>query len=480
MNARDFPSCVMSFLGLQRFAVACIMSLVVGVSSAPAQDCLQGPPFDPPSGWWAPLMDWPLQAVHMVHLPPSNTTVDTGYGKILFWNFHGSGAQLWDPSNCQFTPVPVDATIFCGGHAGLADGNVLVAGGNEASPNNLAFTFDPFTEAWTQQADMNYERFYPTCTTLPDGRILTLAGDAGGPVELGEIYKHPDSWQVLPDTSAQVLPLYPMMFLLPSGQLLSSGRELPTRLLNLQSGTWSVVTTSTFEGGSAVMYRPGVILKCGGDDFAAADESAVINMNINTTPPAWTLTEPMEFARANHNLTLLPDGTSLVTGGGGDQGQPVKNAELFNPVDLTWTTLPAEDDPRMYHSTAMLLPDGRVVSAGGNGFETAQIYWPPYLFIGPRPEILGAPSVLQYGVQFSITTPNSALIKMVSLVRLGAVTHSFDHNQLFVQLRFEVANPTTIKVKAPGTSTIAPPGYYMMFLISTEGVPSFARYVSIG
>src|SRR5262245_27942428 len=330
MNARGFSSCAMSFVGTSRLAIVGIMSLVLGASSAPAQDCLQGPPLDPVNGWWAPLMDWPLQAVHMVHLPPQDTGVDTGYGKILIWDFHGNGAVLWDPATCGFTSVPVNATIFCGGHAALADGTWLVAGGNEASPNNLAFTFDPFSEAWTQQTDMNYERFYPTCTTLPDGRILTLSGDAGGPVELGEIYKHPDDWTILPDSSAQVLPLYPMMFLLPNGTLISSGRELPTRVLNLQAGTWSVVTTSTFEGGSAVMYRPGIILKCGGDDFALDDQSAILNMNTTSTVPAWIPTEPMEFARANHNLTILPDGTSLVTG-----GHDARNAELFNPSNAT-------------------------------------------------------------------------------------------------------------------------------------------------
>ncbi|MCI0674598.1 MAG: DUF1929 domain-containing protein, partial [Phycisphaerales bacterium] len=421
------------------------------------------------------------------HLPPQDTAADSGYGKILIWNFHGNGSVLWDPATCQFTSVPVDAVIFCGGHAALADGKVLVAGGNEQHPsfNWLAFVFDPATESWTQQNNMNYERFYPTCTTLRDGKILTLSGsDESGLVPIGEIYKYPNGWEVLPNSSAQVLPLYPMMFLLPNGQLISSGRELPTRVLNLETASWSVVTTSTFEGGSAVMLSPGIILKCGGDDFAAAHESAVINMN-TPAAPTWILTEPMEFARANHNLTLLPDGTALATGGQDDQipNQPVKNAELFNPSnDPTdaWKTLPAEIDPRQYHSTAMLLPDGRVVSAGGNGFTTAQIFWPPYLFSGPRPQILEAPTVLQYGVPFQVTTPTPNAIKMVNLVRLGAVTHSFDHNQRFVPLKFTVSSETTLKVRAPGAPALAPPGYYMLFLISDQGVPSFARYVRIG
>lgn len=200
----------------------------------------------------------------------------------------------------------------------------------------------------------------------------------------------------------------------------------------------------------------------------------------------------MAFPRIYHTLTLLPDGTVLATGGGRTTDavdlsatNVVYEAELWSPVTETWTTLARMSTPRLYHSTALLLPDGRVLVAGGGLFFgspdptdqlSAEIYSPPYLFKGTRPTITSAPTTLQYGTSFSMATPDAARIATVSLIRLGSVTHSFNFDQRFLKLTFQQISGG-LSVQAPANANLAPPGYYMLFLVDTNGVSSVASIV---
>src|SRR5919202_1900568 len=179
---------------------------------------------------------------------------------------------------------------------------------------------------------------------------------------------------------------------------------------------------------SAVMYRPDKIMKAGtwadpdfngAKAYAAAANTAVLDMTAAT--PAWRNTAPMAYPRAYQNLTMLPDGTVLATGGmtgsdGIDLSKAVLPAEIWDPATETWKTVASEQIGREYHSTALLLPDGRVLMAGGGQLpgtaavnETnAEVYSPPYLFKGARPTITNVPSLLQYGGSFTVTTPDAA------------------------------------------------------------------------
>ncbi|MFN2589418.1 MAG: galactose oxidase-like domain-containing protein, partial [Actinomycetota bacterium] len=184
-------------------------------------------------------------------------------------------------------------------------------------------------------------------------------------------------------------------------------------------------------------------------------------------------------------LVLLPDGTALAVGGGrvgGFYRQPVLEAELYDPATGTWRLMAAQHVQRTYHSTAVLLPDGRVFSAGsdsGSQPETAEIYSPPYLFEGPRPTIGAAPDAVTYGQSFGVTTPDAADVARVVLVRPGATTHAVDFDQRFVQVSF-ARGEGGVQVAAPPKPTLAPPGYYMLFLVNSAGVPSVARFVHLG
>ena len=188
-------------------------------------------------------------------------------------------------------------------------------------------------------------------------------------------------------------------------------------------------------------------------------------INTNRATPQVSATSPMAFGRRQHNLTLLADGSVLATGGNStgaalvDMNGGVYNAERWNPATGKWTTLAAQAVTRQYHSTALLLPDGRVLSSGGGicgtcdqvGYlaKNAEVFTPPYLFkkdgsgeLAPRPEITSAPGTISHGTSFQITTPNAASIRKVGLVRLGSQTHSVEMEARYLPLSFTAGTGT--------------------------------------
>src|SRR5256712_4196695 len=212
-------------------------------------------------------------------------------------------------------------------------------------------------------------------------------------------------------------------------------------------------------------------------------------LDVTQAAPAWQPTGSMAFPRSFHNLTMLPDGTTLVTGGGTDRSafntaNAILAAEVWSRASGAWTPLASMVTPRLYHSTALLLPDARVLVAGGGSDRgvaaqpTAEIFSPPYLFKGPRPTIAAVGSTLAYGTPFTVATPDNASIASVTLIPTGSVTHAFNQNQAFQTLAFE-ATPDGLSVTAPANANLAPPGYYMLFIVNSIGVPAFAAFVNL-
>jgi hypothetical protein len=451
------------------------------------------------SGQWAGPFTAPIVTIHATLLRT---------GKVVTWDGLGGGGNvhLWDPATGNFTAIADSrSNIFCSGHCALPDGKILVAGGHINSHDGLADAniFDPATSSWAATGSMSNARWYPTVTTLPDGRLLVTAGESGCSqcnVQTPEIYD-PDTgtWTELSRATANI-PFYPHMFVLPDGRVLAASSTeglVVSKVLNVATQTWSVVDPLAVDGGSAVMYRPGKIMKSGTHNDAdlptipAAPTTYVLDMT-HAPPSSWRQTDPMAFARAYHHLTLLPDGQVLATGGGdttdavGFDGA-VAPAELWSPTTEKWTTLAAMQTPRLYHSIALLLPDARVFVSGGGRFFgephptdqlSFEVFSPPYLFKGTRPTITSAPTTATYGSSMSVLTPNAAAIASVVLIKPGSATHSFNGDQRYVPLSFAQA-AGGLSVQAPASANLAPPGYYMLFLVDGNGIPSIAKFVRI-
>jgi fibronectin type 3 domain-containing protein len=448
-------------------------------------------------GQWQGPFSMPLVAVHTIYL--SN-------GKLLFFDGQENGpyAQVWDPANNSFTQVTAPINVFCSGHTLLPDGRVIVAGGHSGAHIGLngLNTFDPQTQSWITGPSMAAARWYPTTTALPDGRVIVLSGETscnGCSVDQPQIYNPAtNSWTTLTNAVFS-MPYYPHVFVLPDGRVLvSSTTEDPiiSRVLNLNTQTWTPIGATAPDGGSAAMYRPGMILKTGTsvdpDTAVRSSFATAYVLDMNQTSPAWRQVAPMAYPRTYHTQVLLPDGNVFVEGGGRttepvNPSNAVFAAEIWSPATETWTTVASMTTPRLYHSTALLLPDGRVFVAGGGRFDPGTVptdrfnyeyYLPPYLFKGPRPTITSAPGTVQYAQAFTVQTPDAAQIASVVLMRLGSVTHNFNMSQNYVPLTF-TAGSGSLNVQGPANSNLAPPGYYMLFIVNTNGVPSIASILQL-
>ncbi|MGH9517134.1 MAG: galactose oxidase-like domain-containing protein [Terriglobales bacterium] len=444
-------------------------------------------------GSWSSPVNLPAVAVNLVLL--KNDT-------LLFYQ-DGSTPTIWDYKNNTFTSVTAPVDLFCSGQTMLKDGRILVVGGYGGSGTQIgipnAEIFDPSNDTWTILPKMSYSRWYPSATTLADGRVIVMGGwqttnhtNAGIP----EIYDPVTNTWTKQTSANNPFETYPFIYPLSDGRLIHvNGSEYATvtDILNLNTMSWSTVDSNIKDGGSSVMYLPDKIMKAG-----SASDSQESGPSANTTyvldmtqpSPAWKQTASMAYPRTFLNLTELPDGTVLATGGetdknGGNISNAVYAAELWSPATQSWRTLASMHTPREYHGTALLLPDGRVVESGmGADFGnvpnelSAEFFSPPYLFKGPRPTISQAPTQISYGQNFFVATPDATTIASAVLIRTGSVTHFFDMNTRFVPASFQQTTGG-LTITAPANANLAAPGYYMLFLVNSNGVPSIAPIVQL-
>jgi galactose oxidase len=476
------------------------------------------------------------EKIPLVNVPIHTHVLPTG--KVLFWgrrnppgtpdfpslNQHQTHAFIWDPANPHAAAKPTrnqptdtqgnPINLFCSGHTFLPDGRLLVTGGHifDSQGLNCSTFYDPFTDVWTAGPTMNNGRWYPTAVTLPDGRAFVCSGSfptgtLQPPLNANTLNNIPQvlengAWRDL--TNFIGLPLFPRFHVAPNGSVFMSGSLATTYFLENfppgSPGRWVPVGTRTVQNADyapSVMYDVGKVVFIGG----GSTTNVVETIDLNAPKPAWAVVAPMNFRRRQHNATLLPDGTVLVTGGsqgaefdGLNPGEPIHTPELWDPSKGTWSAMAPEAVDRCYHSTAVLLPDGRVFSGGGgeyapvvgvsesnppvNTHADAQLFSPPYLFRGTRPVITKAPTAVTYGSSFDVETPAPNEISEVTWIRLPSVTHSFDQNQRINFLAFQ-RSPNKITVNAPPNSNVCPPGHHMLFLLNEKKVPSIAVIVQI-
>jgi Domain of unknown function (DUF1929) len=455
-------------------------------------------------GQWGPVIDWPVVGIHMALLSNGKVLAYDSSADALGVEDHSfTRATVWDPESDLHTDAMLTGfNIFCSGLAHLMDGTLFTAGGNkndELDGIRNTYTFEQETATWTRGADMAEERWYPSVTPLNDGEMLVTDGIDDAP-DSPEVRKTDGTFRSL-STAAKDLPLYPWMDVAPDGRTFYSGPTTTMRYLDTTgTGSWIGAgqrDTVARSYGSHALYDVGKILVAGGGPSTPTATTIDLNGSVPVAEP----TDPMETGRRQHNLTVLADGTVLATGGNSsgeslvDMENGVYTAELWDPDTGDWTTLDSMQMTRQYHSSAMLLPDGRVLSAGGGicgdcnraGYlnRNAEVFTPPYLFksdgsgeLAPRPEITSAPAVVNYGAQFSVGTPQAGSIGKVAMMRLGAVTHSVNMEQRYVPLSYS-AGGGGITATAPSNPNIAPPGVYMLFILDSNGVPSVAEMVRI-
>ena len=440
-------------------------------------------------GQWSGVIGWPVVNIDISLLPN---------GKLLLWPRDGGvDARVWDPSNNSFTPVPLPTmNLFCAGHSFLADGTLFVPGGHiaDGEGEKLAHIFDYRDNSWTRVADMNAGRWYPTATTLANGDVLVSSGSTVNYAanQVFQVWQaNTRTWRTL--TANKSLPLYPFMHLAPDGRVFNSGPNTAATYLNTAgNGSWSGTIGGrrrTFRDyGSSVQYSPGKIVLIGGGDPPTRTAEVI---DLNAGSPSWRAVGSMAFTRRQLSATLLPDGKVFVNGGTSGNGfndacNAVFAAEMWDPTTEQFTTLSSAAERRLYHSTSILLPDGRVLTGGGGqpvgencadaNHLTVEYYSPPYLFRGTRPTLTSAPAEVDYSQVFSVGTSDT--ITKVSMIRLPSVTHAFDQNQLYLSPSFSQAG-NTVTVTTPSSTNACPPGHYMLFVLNGAGVPSIASIIKV-
>ncbi|MYU25688.1 galactose oxidase-like domain-containing protein [Streptomyces sp. SID8352] len=493
--------------------------------TALAEDCADG-------RWEVLPTENPVRSMHSVVLHNGKVLLIAGSGNDPEMFRAGTfTSAVYDPDTGAYRTVPTPKDMFCAGHVQLQDGRVLVMSGNAGYPSadgtigyqgfKDSYVFDPATETYTRTNDMNDGHWYPSATVLGNGDVLSFGGlreDSTGSVT-AERWSDRDqkwlpTWQV--NQTWSYWGLYPSMILMQDGRLFYSGSHV---FGNNIPGTGAAVYDYD---ANTVTQVPGLQDKDERDQSASvllppAQDQRVLTIgggNIDSNPDANRLTDIIDLKRPDPAYTpgpplpqgtvdlgngpvpqtgaqgkmyvsavLLPDGSVLETGGAlHNRADPVFESSLFDPATGTFDPVAADPQARGYHSSSFLLPDGRVMSTGdnpGNGSwnHNVSVYSPPYLFRGERPVITSLiDTEWTYGDTQRITVDRP--IAKAELIRPAAVTHSSDPNQRFVDLPLSV-DGTTVDLNVTGNPNLAPPGWYMLFAVDANGVPSVAKWVHL-
>ncbi|AIJ23834.1 kelch repeat-containing protein [Amycolatopsis methanolica 239] len=423
-------------------------------------------------------------------------------------NAHRYGTTVWHYPGEEVEQPDTPVDLFCVGHAFLPDGRLLAAGGTgQYDPFfglRQSIAFDPDTLSWTAQPDMAGGRWYPSLLALGDGLVLAVAGldETGMLNTVPEVYTGGAGWTTRPASAHW--PMYGHLFLLADGRVFYSGGQYGSNN-GVRPGVWDLASNEVTDvpglpgaglrnQSASVLLPPAqdqrVMIVGGGPwdmhDHSGATASAAI-ADLSAATPRYTPAADLHMARMHLCATLLPDRTVLVNGGSMMEEHAdaaALGAEIFDPVSGAWTMAAESRVPRLYHSVALLMPDGKVVTAGSNPARKTEemrieVFWPPYLFAGPRPLVVVTTPEVHYGDTLEAGVPDAADIASASLIRPGATTHSSELEQRLVDLPVTVTGEDTVEVRLPASANLAPPGWYLLTVVNHAGVPSPAVWVRL-
>jgi YVTN family beta-propeller protein len=462
-------------------------------------------------GMWSPVYPWPLISVHSVLLPDGRvmtygsdlTGLQTGHANYDVWDSGGS------PGSGHLTLANSTGTdIFCSSQVLLPlSGNVFIAGGDvwtgtktTNSPNNNSNLYDGASMSLTRGPNMQRARWYSSSTTLINGETYIQGGSGGA--DRPEIRGLDGSFRLMSGINTSGLGTsYPRNFIAPDGRVFGydPGSGQMYWVDPSGSGTITLLTkfNTAYSGGwysSTAMYRPGRILQIGGNSNGA------YTIDITGSSPIVAQTQTMSSTRAWVNATVLADGKVVATSGSAVAGESTgynNIAEIWNPATGQWLQGAVAQKMRLYHSNALLLPDGSVLVSGGGATSptattdpnknnlNAEVYYPPYLFTAsgtraPRPAVANVPTWIDIGKTFGLdVTANATNVSRITLVKTGSMSHSFNMDQRFLDLTFNVSG-SHVAVQAPTHAGEAPPGYYLLFVFNQAGVPSVGKIVRMG
>ncbi|MFN0020963.1 MAG: galactose oxidase-like domain-containing protein [Pirellulaceae bacterium] len=474
-------------------------------------------------GDFGDVLPLPNEMIHAILLPTGEVlSVDQETGHHTAW--------LWNPQTGQSrktSPPPEGSNLFCSGHTLLADGRVFFAGGHEGfdesgNPRGICTVsiYNPWNNTWETLPELEECRWYPTVLVLPSGDVLVVGGfDESGTntiVRQIEIYRQEAgiwtrrnldvSQDQAENDAAHDGYLYERMYLAPSGRVFVLGAGSQSWWLNLAAegtdavwtpGPATIGTYTRNDYGTATMTEPGKIVLIGGGGAyeGLAPQASVEIIDLNVASPQWRALDPLPGGGRRHlNTTVLPGGDLLVTGGtrSGDfniAAGDARTALRLKPTaapGLQWETWDSAASPRLYHSTALLLPSGKVLTAGSGqphaadswDQRNAEVFSPTYIYQTGRPVISSAPATGNYSQIVNVKVSTNTLSQVV-LMKLGAITHSLEENARRVPLTWTRSGTGSINVSLPSNSNAAPPGHYLLFVLDSRGVPSEGRMLQI-
>lgn len=491
-------------------AMAMTATLAVVSSQALAQAVPKGTTTAAATGIFGPVVSWPIIPVHAALLPDGRVM---SYGTDALGNqgakFH---YDIWDPragtgsESHLLLPNTTGTDIFCGAQTLVpSTGQLLLTGGdftidgqrNYGNPDINVFDYRTNELTSNAQAGMLVPRWYPFVLTLSTGETLVLGGWQNINrlvAAVPEVYTLEGKWRQLPgavndEAIYSANALYPRAFQAPNGKVFVLSTSGTTYYLD-PTGEGAISRTPLTLPEShpfmpSVMYAPGKILT-----HRVGDKT--FSVDISGMTPTYTEVSPVGQDRVNGFLTVLADGKIFATGGS-VQDNVAKNvaytSKIWDPASDTWSTAATSPKMRLYHAISMLLPDGSVLTGGGgapgpqNNLD-AEIYYPPYLYKrdgsgspATRPKLIYPPTTIRLGSKFPVAA--NSPISRVTLVRAGSVTHSIDFDQRFIDLPLSSVPGFVRFATAPADATVAPPGFYMMFVFDWNGVPSVATMVRI-
>jgi Galactose oxidase-like, Early set domain len=410
--------------------------------------------------------------------------------------------------------------------------------------------FNPSTNDFQQVAPMKYGRWYPTAVTLSDGKVFVASGVTKlikstqlSQVRRSETYDPAaNTWteNYTGPLSENTLPLNSRLFLTPNnkifyigagqswgpfGQAADEALFALQQFFDPQTKQWQIVGPNPLGMRSSPFsvalpmsppYDTMTILTYGGVlGPPPGGELAVPFTQLTTVDKSGNVSNSMaaslHHARWFVSGVALPDGKVLALNGADkdeviDPGSeaPIRTPELYDPATNTWTDMAPESRDRTYHNSAILLPDGRVLSGGHSPIPASygahhtlmpgitasndkdpsfQIWSPPYLFYGPRPKITHAPHGVAWGSTFTINVDDPATIGSVVAMRTPSQQHVNDSDTRTLNLPFRQTGAKTLTLTAPPNGVTAPPGTYYLFVNrrNPKGLtPSMARILFIG